>query len=94
MIRVTVELVPHGDESAKKKIGALVLANVGNHNLSKGDCWYQSVYEDDMFGKHYAEAEHTRSEGVWQLLHKLLDETNQIPLYTEDEMFKRLEERL
>ena len=92
MIRVTVELVPHGDEALKKKIGSLVLANVGNNNLPKGVCWYQSVYEDDIFGKHYAEVTHERAEGVWVLLRKLL--ASPIPTYTKDEMFKRLEGRL
>ena len=94
MIRVTVELVPYGDESLKKKIGSLVVANMGTKGLTTGDYWYNGVYEDDTCGKHYAGALHTRKNGIWHLLHLLLSPLNKIPLDVKDATFKRLEESL
>ena len=37
MMRVTVELIPHGDESRKRTIGKMEIANDGSGDLSCGN---------------------------------------------------------
>lgn len=37
MIRVTVELLPQGDESRKKHLGTAIIANTGSGNVTRGN---------------------------------------------------------
>jgi hypothetical protein len=39
MLRVTVELVPHGDESRARHLGTAVIANDGTGDLDTGNYW-------------------------------------------------------
>lgn len=50
MIRVTIEILPYGDENSKKKLGMIEIANDGSGDLYKGN--YKTVLhvnEHDMF---------------------------------------------
>ena len=74
MLRITVELVPFGDEINKKKIGEMVLANTGSNE--DGTCSYSAWTEADshsepaMFGKIKS---FNRTQSVWELLRLMLE---------------------
>lgn len=88
MIRVIVELVPFGDEALKKKIGELILANLGRRTLNEHN--YAAVWDDDSTGIHCSYATHVRANGVWVLLEKLLG-AKEADL--DDKIFQRLMEK-
>ena len=75
MIRVTVELVPFGNEERKKVIGIMNIANDGTGDREIGN--YEARLEDDrgtegtVFVKN-----HIRQEGVWRLIRRALIEFN------------------
>jgi len=95
MIRVTVELVPFGDEEQKKTIGSLVLANVQQHGF--GLCSYDAAHtpDDGEEGLIYKQGvQHMRKDGFWELVERILnadkvEDLNDVKLSTE-----RLAERL
>lgn len=94
MIRVTVELVPFGDDSKAKVIGRILIANTGVGNATTG--YYASIteYNTDR-GAYISKAEVTdfsRKEGVWSLIHKVLtaDQCNE----SDKLIFERLKKRL
>lgn len=64
MLRVTVELVPHGRESLSKRIGTLLIANDGSDN-------YVFTGRDDQGRMVEGRVvDHDFSESVWSLIHK------------------------
>ena len=90
MIRVTVELVPYGDEKYKKTIGSLVLATTAN--LGFGQCEYHAIYdvddqEDAMV--HIGPIKHSRKDGFWELIKKILN-ADPCPPSDEDGYFFNL----
>ena len=93
MIRVTVDLVPFGIEEHKKKIGSLVLANVGN--LGLGICEYEAIAsivfsngEEEVVKK--MKCQHSRQDGIWKLLEILLRDES----VSNDDEILRLKEAL
>lgn len=71
MLRVTVHLVPFGDESRATKIAEMVIANTGTgdgsyEGMTAPDDWSG---EDVTYGKlvHY-----DRSQSVWELVRQML----------------------
>lgn len=76
MLRVTVELVPFGDESRKKVIGEMVIANDGlAQEPDVGN--YDAVIEADTWsgqGRQYRRiTDHPRESSVWYLILQLLN---------------------
>lgn len=75
MLRITVELVPFGEEEAATTIGEVCIANVGGGTRLTGN--YEVVGYEQLLG---GEVEwiyrkvvgHTRHEGVFQLLKEAL----------------------
>jgi hypothetical protein len=71
MLRVTVEIVPFGNELLTREIGKMIIANdcssgnaeLGNYIVIKGDM----VTEINVIGKI---KKHVRSEGCWPLVAK------------------------
>lgn len=98
MLRITVELVPYGDETKKRKIGEMVIAN----DLG-GDHWhgnYQGwVAADDwsktpsLFGK---VVNHDRSKSVWELIKAMIHSFTEThsPDTEEESISQRLKKRL
>lgn len=76
MIRVTVELVPWGDESMKKTIGVMNIANDGNSGDREiGN--YEARMEDDRGTEKTVHVMgHKRTTGVWTLIRRTLQEMN------------------
>ena len=73
MIRVTVELVPFGDEVKKKKIGEMVLANTGGDaDTANYEAWVADAEGNKLFS---ALNGYNRSQGFWNLIRLLLEVT-------------------
>ena len=71
MIRMTVELVPFGDESNKKTICTAEIANMGyvDKHVDPNLCKYRVVVDGDRNAlKIECEVEHFRDEGIMRLL--------------------------
>lgn len=71
MLRITIDLVPFGDESMKKKIGEMVIAN---KTITMGTANYEAWASDDKGFEGFAELrDFDRSKGPWELLRLLLE---------------------
>lgn len=71
MLRITVELVPFGIESASKKIGTMLIANQGTGTNESSD-YVWSTY-DDRSGEIEGQIQgHDHSQNVWVLIAKCL----------------------
>jgi len=99
MLRVTVELVPFGDESKKRKIGEMVIANDGSGDISTAS--YQAwIGADDHSGDPamFSKLErHDRSKSVWELIKLLIDAARSgrhSPDEETDSVSQRLKNRL
>lgn len=75
MLRVTIELIPFGNEENKRKIGEMVIANTGDGTGALGD--YEAWTAPDshsneplMFGKLKG---YDRRQSVWELIRLMLE---------------------
>ena len=75
MLRVTVELVPHGIENQKREIASMIIGNVGSRESGTtyrvtrkeaGNPMLGIPREDTMFHIH----DHDRRQSVWDLIAK------------------------
>lgn len=71
MLRVTVELIPHGDESKRETIGELEIWNTGFGTKEIGIYDAQISERCNLMG-FKEDIEHTRGEGFWKLIVKAL----------------------
>ena len=77
MIRVTVDLVPFGEEDNSKTIGKFVLANDGKGDVDYSD--YVFVYSDDLDGEREGTVKNfKRSEGIWKLISECLSNPGEV----------------
>jgi hypothetical protein len=91
MLRVTIELVPYGDEDRAKKIATMLIANDATGDWRTGNYAYVYTYTDRPSEIASGTVKNfPRSLGAWSLVKKILNkrtgETN--------ELTERLEERL
>lgn len=96
MLRVTIELVPFGNEMAKKKIAEMVLANDGTGNPEKADyeAWTASNEwsgEPARYGKLVG---YDRSQSVWELIRLMLEAIRCEEHNPDTELSERLKKRL
>lgn len=98
MLRVIVELVPFGDESKKKKVGEMVLANdtSGYGNSSNYEGWIapdEWCADPQMFGRVKG---YDRRGNVWQLIKMMIEEClpKHVPGRGEDDLAQRLKKKL
>jgi hypothetical protein len=76
MIRVTVELIPFGDEEGKKIIGTMNIVNDGTGDQEIGN--YMARMEGVLGKEKTVQIKnHIRQEGVWRLIRRALIEMNQ-----------------
>jgi hypothetical protein len=70
MIRVTVELLPHGDEAHKRQLAVMEIANDGTGNVSTGN--YRGTLHAEYTpekGRHGQVFEfHRQRQSVWSLV--------------------------
>lgn len=96
MLRVTIELVPYGDETRKKKIGEMVLANDGDGTGKKGN--YEAWTAADDWSKEPARygvlKNYDRSQSVWELMRLMLEAIRLEHHEPTTDLSKRLKERL
>ena len=73
MLRITVELVPFGDESNTRKIGEMVIANTGRvGELNSYEGWTaedEHSGEPAMFGR----VNFDRRQSVWELVRLMVE---------------------
>lgn len=76
MIRVTVELIPHGDELRKSIIGTMTISNdgTGNGSISNYDYAIDTArYGLDISHSYKGKATgHYRGNNVWHLIRRVL----------------------
>ena len=65
MVRVTVEIVPHGDEDNREVIGTMTLANVGG-TAQVGE--YEGRIKSIDFKGYFHVEKFQRSRGIWNLV--------------------------
>lgn len=75
MIRVTIEIIPHGREELKNKIGEIVIGNTVDHeNRPEYGNYVVSIRDlGRNIKKDIKIKDHKRSDGVWVLLKKILE---------------------
>ena len=64
-LRVTVEIVPFGDESLKREIGRLNISNITYDRTRENE--YGEISDYIVKG-------HRRSDGFWELVRKAIEE--------------------
>jgi len=79
MIRVTIEVIPFGEDYDKRKLETITIWNTGKGNLDKGDYSFKieeredkSNWKGETFKKKYTKIKHFRDEGVVKLLYLCL----------------------
>ena len=99
MLRITVELVPFGDENRKRKIGEMVIANDGSGDIETAS--YQAwIAADDHSGEpamFATLAHHDRRHSVWELIRALIGvarTSSCIPDTEDNSLSQRLKKRL
>ena len=98
MLRVIVELVPFGDESKKKRVGEMVLANDtrGYGDQASYEGWIapdEWCGDPQMFGK---VDRYDRRSNVWILIKMMIEEClpKHIPARGKDDLSQRLKAKL
>jgi hypothetical protein len=90
MIRVTVELVPFGDESRKRKIGEMIVANDLTGNIDYG-C-YRAYISSDNWTKEPERFTKVngfdRTKSVWSLISRVIKNLGNFDIENEkDQQF-------
>lgn len=72
MLRITVELVPHGDESRAETIETMLIANDTTGNYVKGN--YAYAYSSITGMKSGVVKKYPRRMGAWPLIARILND--------------------
>ena len=92
MLRVTVELVPFGDESRAREIGMLLIANDGEGTHESGNYAYVYGYTDrDVPLARGTIKKFPRNQGAWALIKKILNSKSEQDTILTDKLMERLE---
>ncbi len=91
MLKITVEIVPYGDESKKRTIGSGFISNdgTGGKNLASYNCEFYTLDTKENFISKIKN--HDRLKGFWHLIQKALLPENKIikiPM-TKEEIAKK-----
>jgi len=82
MLRVTIDLVPYGDEDLAHPIGEMIIGN--DHTYMDNTADYIYAYHDDRGTEEFGHiTRFDRNEGMWKLIARCLEEGNME--YTEFE---------
>jgi hypothetical protein len=70
MIRITVEMIPHGDETQKSLLGFMEIANDGTGGEMLGNYTgvFHSEYTSSSGRKGRVEGFHRQTQSVWSLV--------------------------
>jgi hypothetical protein len=74
MIRVTIEMIPHGVEELKHTLGEIVIINTIDNPKRPRLGNYKILFEDKSINekKEIIIKNYERSRGIWALLEKIL----------------------
>ena len=80
MLKITVELIPHGDELQKRTIGELIIVNDGAGDDKKGDYNFR-LFGPELYGALdlWVKGKYrnfSRAKGYWSLIKEILNSTN------------------
>ena len=70
-LRVTVEIIPFGNEDKKYEIGSLEISNLGQ--TENGVYNYIATQFSDGYKLKEMTLSHNRNDGSWQLIRKVLN---------------------
>jgi hypothetical protein len=74
MLRVTIELVPFGDESRARKIATMLIANDGTGDHRTGNYGYAFQYDDRSNDVATGVIKNfPRASGAWSLVKRILN---------------------
>lgn len=94
MLRITIELVPFGNEDEAKQIGQMVLANDASGDSTTGN--YEAIIAPDAWtgaGERHVKLEgFNRRLGAWELVKKILQSADAEG--EKSNLYKRLKARL
>lgn len=76
MIRVTIELVPHGNEFLKKTLGEISIINDGTGTEKKGNYYVRAFDLESGLGKEFNIKSFTRKSLFWNLVGKTFEILN------------------
>jgi hypothetical protein len=75
MLRVTIELVPYGDEEEAQRIATMLIANDGTGNSKFGNYAYAYNYSDRPGEPESGTVtRYARADGAWKLVKKILND--------------------
>ncbi len=78
-LRVTIEIVPHGDEEQKYPIA---VANIHNNGGRLGLCEYKGTIQHPGYGadteENFEGLEHQRQDGPWALVKRVLNASERL----------------
>ncbi len=74
MVRVTVEMLPHGDESKRYLLGVADIANDGTGTITHGNYVSSFRYKDRVWATLVVRGFPRKSRNVWYLLYECLRE--------------------
>ena len=76
MIRVTIELVPHGNESKTRTLHVGVIANNGTGSKTKGNYYFALSQRGSrkVWKSGVVQGFPRKSRGAWNLLYRVLEE--------------------
>lgn len=78
MLRVTIELVPYGNEDEAREIGKMLIANDGTGDYRTGNYAFVYTYTDrDSQVARGTVHKFPRSLGAWSLVKKILNKTSE-----------------
>lgn len=90
MIRVTVDLVPFGNEDRSHKIGEMVIANDGTGDSVKGNYGY--AWKDNSYSSgDGAVFDFPRGDGIWELIRQCLEPG---PLHNDEDFIDLVYEKI
>lgn len=94
MLRITVELVPFGDEDRKRQIGEMVIANDGHGDYA---AWTAPDGWSGEPARYGVLLNYDRSQSVWELIRLMLEairlEQHKVPK-AKDSLAQRLKRKL
>ena len=91
MLRIIVDLVPYGDEDEATPIGEMIIGN--DHTYKDNTADYIYGYRDDNGTEEFGHiTRFDRSEGIWKLIARCLEEGNMNYTEFEDLLKERFKE--
>lgn len=94
MLRITVELVPFGEEENKRKIGEMIIINEGTHPDPERGNYFVKVNSDTEQEIRFNLKDYNRAYGFWRLIQLAIVEMWKTPRHrSKDDVISTNSER-